>query len=60
MGVTAAHNDSTLTVTGITFGEYVAATEMVAAHLVVGEGATAKVYTLDGVETTLENLTITE
>lgn len=60
MGVTAAHNYSTLTVTGITFGEYVAATEMVAAHLVVGEGATAKVYTLDGVETTLENLAITE
>ena len=60
MGVTAAHNDSTLTVTGITFGEYVAATETVAAHLVVGEGATAKVYTLDGVETTLDKLAIAE
>ena len=60
MGVTAAHNNSTLTVSGITFGEYVEATSTVAAHLVVGEGATAKVYTLDGVETTLENLAITE
>lgn len=60
IGVTAAHNNSTLTVTDITFGEYVAATETVAAHLVVGEGETAKVYTLDGVETTLENLTITQ
>lgn len=60
LGVTAAHNNSTLTVTGITFGDYVAATSTVAAHLVVGEGADAKVYTLDGVETTLEDLAITE
>lgn len=60
IGVTAAHNNSTLTVTGITFGEYVAATDSVAAHLVVGEGTDAKVYTLDGVETTLEDLAITE
>ena len=60
MGVTAAHNNSTLTVSGITFGEYVEATDSVAAHLVVGTGETAKVYTLDGVETTLEDLAITE
>lgn len=60
LGVTAAHNNSTLTVSGITFGEYVAATDTVAAHLVVGEGTDAKVYTLDGVETTLEDLTITQ
>lgn len=60
IGVTAAHNNSTLTVTGITFGEYVAATDSVAAHLVVGEETDAKVYTLDGVETTLEDLAITE
>lgn len=60
MGVTAAHNNSTLTVSGITFGEYVEATDSVAAHLVVGTGETAKVYTLDGVETTLKDLAITE
>lgn len=60
IGVTAAHSNSTLTVTGIAFGEYVAATDTVAAHLVVGEGVDAKVYTLDGVETTLEDLAITQ
>ncbi|MDE5896224.1 MAG: hypothetical protein K2H43_00245 [Clostridia bacterium] len=60
IGVTAAHNNSTLNITGITFGEYVAATETVAAHLVVGEGTDAKVYTLDGVETTLTDLAIAE
>ena len=60
IGVTAVHSNSTLTVTGIAFGEYVAATDTVAAHLVVGEGVDAKVYTLDGVETTLEDLAITQ
>lgn len=60
VGVTATSNDSVCTVSGITFGEYVAATDSVEAHLVVGEGATAKVYTLDGVETTLKDLAITE
>lgn len=58
IGVTAAHNNSTLTVSGITYGEYVEATETVAAHLVVGEGENAKVYTLDGVQTTDEALAI--
>lgn len=60
VGVAATSNGSVCTVSNVTFGEYVEATDSVAAHLVVGEGADAKVYTLDGVETTLEDLAITE
>lgn len=58
IGVTAAHNNSTLTVSGITYGTYVEATETKQAHLVVGTGDDAKVYTLDGVQTTDEALLI--
>lgn len=60
VGVAATSNSSVCTVSNVTFGEYVEATDSVAAHLVVGEGTAAKVYTLDGVETTLEKLAITE
>ena len=54
IGVTAAHNNSTLTVSGITYGEYVAATDTKQAHLTDG----TNVYTLDGVQTTDEALAI--
>lgn len=60
VGIAATSNDSVCTVSNVSFGEYVEATAETAAHLVVGEGADMKYYTLDGVETTLEKLAITE
>lgn len=60
VGIAATSNDSVCTVSNVSFGEYVEATAETAAHLTVGEGADIKYYTLDGVETTLEKLAITE